>query len=519
MIGSVIGNYEVRDKVGEGGMGAVYRGVDLMLEREVAIKVLRPELANTPQLVERFRIEAVALARLNHPNIATLYSFLRHGDEFLMVMEFVRGETLDSLLRRTGALGVGPAITLFCQALDGIAHAHAHAIIHRDLKPANLMLTAQGTIKVMDFGIARVLGGGRMTRTGRLIGTLEYMSPEQVRGQETDARSDIYSLGIVLYEMLTGQVPFKSDSDYDLMHAHLEEMPTAPRVFAPHLPPAIEAIILRALAKSPADRFQTIAEFRAALASALGVEPTNQPLPAFLSPVITPPETRYAASRSISSASIPAPIPSRESPRADSRPPRQSVFTPLYVKYNWRHYAIVATLIAALGSIWGVIIWGGLGARLEARPLPSPTPVSVLPPPAAPVDQAMPVVEASAPAIQPERVVDLSPTSAPASASPASSDGASASKASRAERERPAVRRHAPQPQPGAVAVQPTPAPQPTPATRLQPTPAPSSSSSGEKAEKKEKEEKKMKEKESKAADTEKAIKGVKEIICIFKRC
>src|SRR5262252_530807 len=172
MINNVVGSYKVLEKIGEGGMGAVYKGVDLMLEREVAIKALRPELARQPDVVERFRAEAVTLAKLNHPNIATLYSFLRQGDDFFMVMEFVRGETLDSVLRKSGGMSVERAVPLFCQALGGIDHAHRFGIIHRDIKPANMMLTSgpsvagaaateravpgaveTGLIKVMDFGI------------------------------------------------------------------------------------------------------------------------------------------------------------------------------------------------------------------------------------------------------------------------------------------------------------------------------------------------------------------------------
>src|ERR1700683_923349 len=249
MIGSVAGNYKIVDKIGEGGMGAVYKGIDMMLEREVAIKVLRPELARQPDIVERFRIEAVTLAKLNHPNIATLFNFFRQGDDYFMVMEFVRGETLDSRMRRSGTMAHEVAIPLFCQALDGIDHAHRLGIIHRDIKPANMMLTPSGSIKVMDFGIARVLGTDRMTKQGNIIGTIEYMSPEQVRGHETDSRSDIYSLGILLYEMLTGRVPFSSNSEYELMRSQIEDPPTPPREFAPYIPLPIEEAIMRALAQ------------------------------------------------------------------------------------------------------------------------------------------------------------------------------------------------------------------------------------------------------------------------------
>jgi serine/threonine protein kinase len=275
MIGNVIGNYKILEKIGEGGMGAVYKGVDLMLEREVAIKALRPELARQPHIVERFRAEAVTLAKLYHPNIATLHSFLRELDDYFMVMEFVRGETLDSMLRR-GAMPVDRAITLFCQSLEGIDHAHKMGIVHRDIKPANIMLTESGSIKVMDFGIARVLGSARMTKQGNIIGTIEYMSPEQVRGQETDARSDIYSLGMLLYEMLTGRVPFTHNSEYELMRSQIEEAPTPPRDFAPHIPLPVEEAIMRSLAKKAEARFQSAGEFRKSLLASIPAITTSQ---------------------------------------------------------------------------------------------------------------------------------------------------------------------------------------------------------------------------------------------------
>ena len=268
MIGRTVGTYQILEKIGEGGMGTVYKGVDQMLERTVAIKVLRAELAREPRIVERFRTEAITLARLNHPNVATLYSFLREGDDFFMVMEYVPGATLEDLLKK-GPMPVKEAIPLFCQALNGVAHAHALGIVHRDLKPANVMRTPEGVVKVMDFGIARVLGTTRMTRTGHLIGTIEYMAPEQVRGRETDARSDVYALGIVLYEMVTGQVPFEADSDFELMRAQAEDRPPPPRTVMPSVPAAIEKAILRALAKSPEARFQTVANFREVLEESL----------------------------------------------------------------------------------------------------------------------------------------------------------------------------------------------------------------------------------------------------------
>ncbi|HEX3558340.1 MAG TPA: protein kinase [Pyrinomonadaceae bacterium] len=268
MTGQIVGNYKIEQKLGEGGMGAVFRGVDMMLEREVAIKFLRPELSAQPQVVERFRSEAVTLAKLNHPNIATLFNFMRQGESFFMVLEFVRGSTLDNVIQQRGALPSEQAIPLFCQVLDGIQHAHDFGIIHRDIKPANMMLTEKGNLKVLDFGIARILGTARMTRQGNIIGTIEYMSPEQVRGFETDARSDIYSLGMLLYEMLTGRCPFDMQNEFELMKAQIEQYPVPPRQLNPAIPEVVEQAIWKAIQKDPAQRFQSASEFRSFLLNA-----------------------------------------------------------------------------------------------------------------------------------------------------------------------------------------------------------------------------------------------------------
>jgi serine/threonine protein kinase len=265
IVGKTIGGYRILERIGEGGMGAVYRAEDVMLEREVAIKAILPELARDEEIVARFRAEARLLARVSHPAIATIYSFFTSGDELFLAMEYVRGRSLARLLEEQAALPWESAAQLLAAAMDGIEQAHRQGIVHRDLKPENLMINEAGQVKVMDFGIARAAGSGRLTRTGLLVGTLRYMSPEQIRGEEVDPRSDVYALGAVLYEMLTGRVPFDGGSDYAVLKAHVEEIPRPPSLAVPGLPAWLDHAVLRALAKEPAERFQSVEQMRRCL--------------------------------------------------------------------------------------------------------------------------------------------------------------------------------------------------------------------------------------------------------------
>jgi len=263
--GEHIGSYRIERRLGEGGVGEVFEAVDEILERRVAIKRLRPELAANPSLVERFRAEAQALARLGHPNIATLYALEPGAGAMCMVMEYVEGETVSTLLRERGPLPLEDALRLALQALDGIGFAHARGVIHRDLKGSNLMVDPHGTLKLMDFGIARVLGTHRQTRAGQLVGTPEFMAPEQIRGEEADGRADLYALGILLFRILSGRSPFHGPSEYEVMKAQIESHAPSLIRYCPALPPQLDPILARALAKRPEDRFPTAAAFREAL--------------------------------------------------------------------------------------------------------------------------------------------------------------------------------------------------------------------------------------------------------------
>ncbi|MEU4848533.1 protein kinase domain-containing protein [Streptomyces gilvosporeus] len=310
--------YELVEQLGQGGMGTVHRAVDHRLRRTVAVKTLSAELALQPEFRSRFQREAHAAAALNHPGVATVHDVGEDradgAVEPYLVMEYVEGRTLSQVLR-DGAMPVAQAVGIAGQVLDALEHSHKHAIVHRDIKPANVMLTATGAVKVVDFGIAKALSemATRLTGTGVAVGTPAYLAPEQINGQETDHRTDLYAVGCLLYELLTGRPPYTGDSPFVVMHQHLAAEPVPPSRLRPELPPALDALIATALHKDREDRFADASAMRAALDEAgtggAAEAAATAPAPA---PVRTPTTVEPAAP----SPAAPSPVPPSSPPPA-----------------------------------------------------------------------------------------------------------------------------------------------------------------------------------------------------------
>ncbi|MBA2314572.1 MAG: serine/threonine protein kinase, partial [Chloroflexi bacterium] len=265
-IGNVLGGrYRLIELLGQGGMATIYRARDSQLERDVAVKLLRPEYGRDPDFLSRFRQEAQNAASLNHPNIVQVYDYGQDPAGPFIVMELVDGEDLASVIRRTGPMPPAQAARIAAAAARALEVAHRRGIVHRDVKPGNVMVDRDGRIEVADFGIARAVAEAQMTLPGTTIGSVHYFSPEQARGESTTFPSDVYSLGIVLWEMLTGRRPWEGDSAAAVAMARLSGPPPSPSRVRPGVPPGLEAILQRAMAPDPADRYPSGAGLAEAL--------------------------------------------------------------------------------------------------------------------------------------------------------------------------------------------------------------------------------------------------------------
>jgi len=276
MVGKEFGPYRILQKIAQGTMCAVYKGLHMDLEQDVAIKVLLPEFYDDRNTRERFIKEAKIQAGLSHPNIVRTLNFIETDRAVMMIMEYVNGETLDVLLRKARVLPPQRALAILQSVLDALDYMHSKGIVHRDLKPANIMVSYEGFVKVMDFGIAKMQSDNSRTKTGVRIGTLWYMSPEQIKGEQATALSDIYSIGVTMYQMVTGIVPFDGDTEFEIMKGHIEKAVVPPWKINKELDVTLGEVIIKAVAKNPKERFQSVKELLTNVKSAVTTVETTK---------------------------------------------------------------------------------------------------------------------------------------------------------------------------------------------------------------------------------------------------
>ncbi|RIV21586.1 serine/threonine protein kinase [Fibrisoma montanum] len=359
---------------GEGGMGVVYRAIDLTLDRIVAVKLIRPDLQDRDDIEKRFQREAKALARLNHPNIASVYNFCRDGNEYCLVMEFINGHTLTELLKLKGPFSQSQAIDLIVQALNGLAHAHERGVLHRDIKPANLMLTSEGTLKLLDFGIARLTDAPttQITQTKYLTGTVRYMAPELLDGGQPSTSSDLYALNLVLYELLTGRAAFKAPTVMRLIIQILNEPLPSLQEHLPQASGALTRLMERMMAKDPAVRISDARQLAKALGEAAATpaekkeELTAEP-PTSITLVDPLPRVRL---------STPASSPSPERPNTPAPDPASTLGEPAWAlpkkrgKGLWIWLLLVSIVLGGTG-IWYILTKPVAMESVSRRPQPS----------------------------------------------------------------------------------------------------------------------------------------------------
>lgn len=343
--------YKLLEVIGEGGMAIVYRAKDLILDRTVAVKVLRSEFSNDEEFILRFRREAESATSLSHPNIVNIYDVGEEEQLYYIVMEYVEGKTLKEYIREKAPLPIEEALTIFDKICSAIRHAHENHIIHRDIKPHNILITKDGQVKVTDFGIAMAMTSATITHTKSVLGSVHYLSPEQAKGSIATEKSDIYSLGVVLYEMVTGQVPFSGESPVTVALKHLQETFTSPRLLNSEVPPSIENIINKAMAKSPEERYDSVAQMQAEVAIAL--EPTI--------------EHRVFSHNDIDdeTTKVLAPVaPLKEEPQKSEEKPNHTI-----KKKKRRRYIMLAALLTIL---FGAVATIGIANMLSAKEVTIP---------------------------------------------------------------------------------------------------------------------------------------------------
>lgn len=340
--------YRVTEKIGSGGMADVYKAVDEVLGRTVAVKVLHPRYASEPNFVARFRQEAQAAANLSHPNIVNMYDWGREGETYYIVMEYVAGTDLKTLVSR-GPLDPAKAAEYAAQVCAALSVAHGYDVIHRDIKPHNIVLTPDGQIKVMDFGIARA-GNTTMTQTNSVLGTAQYISPEQAQGKPLTPASDLYSLGVTLYELVTGRLPFDAETPVATALAQVNEEPVPPRQIRGSIPPALEAVILRAMRKNPAERYSSAAEMRDDLKRVASGQPAVG--------------GAYGGGAPDRTSVLPA-IEQSPSARPSGAPQIRPVPQRRTSPWLWVGLVVVL-LLAGLGTAWALGVFGGGGVTVPA---------------------------------------------------------------------------------------------------------------------------------------------------------
>jgi serine/threonine-protein kinase len=340
----IAGRYELLELIGKGGMSSVWKAHDRLLDRQIAIKVLHPHFTEDEEYVERFRREARSVAQLSHPNIVTVIDRGEDAGRQFIVFEYVEGENLKQLLERSGPMPVRDALVMALQMARALSFAHGRGLIHRDVKPQNVLLNPDGQAKMTDFGIAREVDVQGVTITGTVLGTSEYIAPEQARGQQVDAQTDVYSLGVVLYELLTGAVPYKGDNFVTVALKHVNEPAPSVLETRPEVPPRVALAVERAMAKSPAERFESMHELVVELEACLAeLDPVSE-------------EATMIARRPV------APAARRERPRRRKR--RLGVL--------WPVAAVLAVLgVAALAALGAMALRDGDGSSPQAATGPA----------------------------------------------------------------------------------------------------------------------------------------------------